>query len=99
MALVTSTKPKRRTPRTRLSCPPYQGTWTVTQEDGQELPGLVFGVNGSTYGGDKVQCSASPAIADGALFFTLKNKMSFTLKKNGEGRWVSPESIGTLKRK
>jgi hypothetical protein len=39
--------------------PPYQGTWTVTQEDGQELPGLVFGVNGSTYGGDKVQCSAS----------------------------------------
>ncbi|HFI5657773.1 MULTISPECIES: hypothetical protein [Klebsiella] len=26
-------------------------------------------MNGSTYGGDKVQCSASPAIADGALFF------------------------------
>jgi hypothetical protein len=58
MALVTSTKPKRRTPRTRLSCP-LTKAWTVTQEDGQELPGLVFGVNGSTYGGDKVQCSAS----------------------------------------
>ncbi|WP_447863802.1 hypothetical protein [Kluyvera sichuanensis] len=95
---IHKTKAQNAAHAPKVNTAPYLGKWTVTQEDGQELPDLVLRSSGATFGGDAAQYSATPAIADDALFFTLKNKMSFTLKKNGEGRWVSPEGMGTLKR-
>ena len=96
---IHKTKAQNAAHAPKVNTSAYQGKWTVTNDQGQELPDLVVGASAATYGGDKAQYAAAPAIADGALFFTLANKMSFTLKKNGEGRWVSPEGMGTLKRK
>lgn len=92
----TKTQNKANTPTVDVT--PYLGKWAVKTESGQELPDLDVRKQAFIYGGDQVNLSAEPIIADGALYITV-NKMSFTLKKNGEGRWVSPEGMGTLLRK
>lgn len=96
---INKTKAQNAAHAPKVSITAYQGTWSMFTAKGQQLPDLVLGVNGVTYGGDKQAYAVAPAIADDALYFTLKNQMSVTLKKNGEGRWVSPQADGTLKHK
>ena len=96
---IHKTKAQNSAAQPKINTAPYQGKWTVFTEQGQELPDLDLRKAGVLYGGDHADYAAAPAIADGALYFTLSNKMTFTLKKNDEGRWVSPEGMGYLKRK
>ncbi|EHO9417870.1 hypothetical protein KNC47_003809 [Salmonella enterica] len=74
---------------------PYVGKWHITNEQGQALNDLVITRSGVTFGGDHVQLTTQH-IADGALFISF-NGLNFSLKKNGEGRWVSGESAGFAK--
>lgn len=96
---IYKTKAQNSIAQPTINTAPYHGKWAVFTEDKQELPDLELNKAGVVFGGDRVDYAVAPAIADGALYLTLSNKMSVTLKKNGGGRWVSPESSGYLQRK
>lgn len=89
-------KPAAVNPGVTINVTPYIGKWNVKNEEGLALHDLVVRKDAVLFGGDKVLLTTQH-ISDGALYLGF-GVMMFTLKKNGEGRWVSEESSGTLKR-
>lgn len=81
----------------KVDITPYLGSWALFNEQGQALPDLDVHKGQFLYGGDPVVLN-SKDIVEGALYISF-NGLNVTLKKNGEGRWVSVESSGYLKRK
>lgn len=82
-------------PQTNVT--PYLGTWVLVNEQGKALYDLKIGKNGFQYCGAPVTLTGEE-IVDGALNIRF-SLMNITLKKSGEGRWVSPGASGTVIRK
>lgn len=76
---------------------PFIGKWHVENAQGQALSGLEIRKDAVLFGGEKVALTAQQ-ISSGALYIGF-NGLTFTLKKNGDGNWVSAESMGTATRK
>ena len=81
----------------KVNMTPYIGKWDVRNAEGQELNGLEIRKDAVLFGGDKVSLTTQQ-ISSGALYISFSG-LTFTLKKSGDGNWVSAESMGTAKRK
>lgn len=80
-------------PKTNVT--PWLGKWALVNEEGQALNDLEIRKNGFLFGGSPITLTGED-IVDGALYIRF-GVMNVTLKKNGEGRWFSQESSGTVK--